>query len=68
MNLKCQKCKRYYPNFTVADYLWDKIIGDFNGIYCPICFSHKAEKKGYEFEWIIYPLFFFNGELTKAKD
>ena len=41
---KCQECGRDNITWFTPSELWNKVIGDSNGILCPVCFGKRAEK------------------------
>lgn len=43
---RCRDCGRNVHDFHVEDDLWEKVIGQKNGVWCYDCFVDKARKKG----------------------
>ena len=48
---RCQDCGRPYPLWWACDVLYEKIVGDLGGLFCPWCISQRAETAGLVLKW-----------------
>lgn len=51
----CRDCGRHQPMLWQAeDKLWEEVTGrtDGGGVYCPECFSRRADRMGITLRWV----------------
>ncbi len=47
----CQDCGGPNIVWFTDNATWNKVVGNDDGIFCPVCFVKRAESKGIVYAW-----------------
>lgn len=48
----CQVCGRPYVLWRAPDDIYQQVVGDAGGLFCPNCFDRAAGKAGLDLQWV----------------